>query len=82
MPSGVMRLALKPVTGMKFMRLAGIVVAAVGALLLGQTDPLAATWSAALPPSAMHVDWVLLAGLVCIVGGGLLVQITWETRDG
>ena len=82
MPSDVMRIALKPVTGMKLTRLAGIVVAAAGALLFGQTDPSAATWSAALAPPAMHVDWVLLAGLVCIVGGGLLVQITWERRDG
>jgi hypothetical protein len=82
MPSGVMSLALKSVTGMKLIRLAGIVVAAVGALLFGLTDTSAATWSAALAPPTMHVDWILLAGLVCIVGGGLLVQITWETRDG
>ena len=75
-----MRLALTPVTGMKLMRLAGVVVAAVGALLLGQTDPLAPTWSAALAPPSFHVDWVLLAGLVCIIGGGLLVQSTWKTR--
>jgi len=77
-----MRIALTAVTGTKLMRLAGIVVAASGALLLAQTDPFAATWSAALAPPALHVDWVLLAGLACIVGGGLLVQITWETRDG
>jgi len=81
MPSGVTRIGLKLVTGMKLARLAGIVVAAAGALLFGQTDS-AATRSAALAPPAMHVDWVLLAGLVCIVGGGLLIQITWGRRDG
>ena len=75
-----MRPSLKPVTGMRLVRPAGIVMAAVGALLLGQTDPFAATWSAALAPPALHVDWVLLAGLVCIIGGGLLVQSTWKTR--
>ena len=77
-----MRPSLKTVTGMRLVRPAGVVMAAVGALLLGQTDPLTTTWSAALAAPMMHVDWVLLAGLVCIVGGGLLVQITRETRDG
>jgi hypothetical protein len=75
-----MRPSLKPVTGMRLMRPAGIVMAVVGALLLGQTDPFATTWSAALAPPAMHVDCVLLAGLVCIIGGGFLVQSTWKTR--
>jgi hypothetical protein len=77
-----MKLALKQVTGTTIVRLVGIAVATGGALLLGHTDPFASTWPDALAPSATHVDWFLLAGLVCIVGGGLLVQITWERRNG
>jgi len=77
-----MTLALSQVTGTTMVRLAGIGVAAGGALLLGQTDPFASTWPAALTPSGMHLDWLLLAGLVCIVVGGLLVQVTWDTRHG
>ena len=77
-----MILALRQMTGATMVRLAGIAIAAGGALLLGQTDPFASTWPASLTPSGMHLDWLLLAGLVCIVGGGLLVQITWGARDG
>ncbi len=29
-----------------------------------------------------HLDWLLLAGMVTIVGGGLLIQIAWEKRHG
>ena len=75
-----MRLALKPGPGAKVIRLAGIAAIAVGALLLGQTDPSVSTWAGALASSTTRVDWLLLAGLVCILGGGLLIQVTWERR--
>ena len=69
-----MTLAYKPGSRMKLVRLAGIAAAACGALLFGLTNPAAS--------SGAHVDWLLLAGLVCIVGGGLLVQVTCEERHG
>jgi hypothetical protein len=75
-----MTLTLKPGPGAEVTRLAGIAAIAAGALLLGQIDPSASTWAGALASRAMHVDWLLLAGLVCILGGGLLLQITWERR--
>jgi hypothetical protein len=75
-----MRLALTAGTGTKATRLAGIAAAAAGALLLGRTDPFASAAAGALASPSMHVDWLLLAGLVCILGGGVLLQITSDRR--
>ena len=77
-----MTLALKPGNQMKLTRLAGVAAAVAGALLFGLTDPFASSGPATIAPATVHVDWVLLAGLVCIIGGGLLVQVTCEERHG
>jgi LPXTG-motif cell wall-anchored protein len=26
----------------------------------------------------MHANWLLLAGIAALIGGGLLIQITWN----
>lgn len=64
----------------KLMRWSGVFVAAAGAVLMGTPGPLSVAWtnvhsSASLP---VHVDWLLLAGIVAMISGGLLFQISWK----
>lgn len=68
----------------KRMQWTGVVVAAAGAVLMGYSGSLSRSGMGAqllmgLPP---HVDWLLLVGMVVVVGGGLLVQSTWVKQHG
>ncbi len=68
----------------KRMQWTGVVVAAAGAVLMGYSGSLSRSGMGAQllmgPPP--HVDWLLLVGMVVVVGGGLLVQSTWVTSMG
>jgi hypothetical protein len=45
---------------------------------MGYSGLLATATSVRLPMGlGAHVDWVLLAGIGAMVGGGLLAQIAW-----
>lgn len=69
-------------TSLRFMPLAGIVAAAMGAVLMVYSGPLPDAWVGAHLPtgSPIHVNWLLLIGIVAMIGGGLLVQITRENN--
>ncbi len=69
---------------MKLMLWGGAAVAAVGTMLMVRTGPLPPVWSGTHSPvdSAMHVNWLLLSGIMIMVGGGLLMQIASEMRHG
>ena len=72
---------MKPV---KRMQWSGVAVAAAGAALMGYSGPLSHAWTSAHLPTGLPVgvDWLLLIGILTIVGGGLLAQITWNARHG
>jgi hypothetical protein len=61
------------------MRWLGAIFAVGGTLLMGYSGQLSPVWP---DVPLVQLDWFLLAGLVCIVGAGLLVQVTWPTRHG
>lgn len=69
---------------MKLMRWIGVAVVAMGAALMLNSGPLSQVWmSAHLPPDfPVHLDWLLLIGIVAMIGGGLLVQTTWRNQHG
>ena len=64
----------------RLIRWTGILVATAGAVLLGEAVARSgAPFATGLPPSA---NWVLLAGMLCVLGGGGLVQATWRNGRG
>ncbi len=68
----------------RLIRWTGILVATAGVVLLGEAvarSGASPSWPFAtgLPPG---VNWVLLAGMLCVLGGGGLVQVTWRNRHG
>lgn len=58
-------------------RLLAIALAAGGALLMGYSEQLSPVW-----PDLGQFDWLLLAGLICLMTAGLLAQMTWDGRHG
>jgi hypothetical protein len=76
-----MRLGGKPMRPINLTQWIGVIVAALGAALMLSSGPLSQVWMSAHLPSGfpVHLDWFFLIGVVTIVGGGLLVQITWRT---
>jgi hypothetical protein len=69
---------------MKLMQWTGTVVAATGAVLMGYSGSLSRSGMGAQLPTGLplHVDWILLVGMVVVVGGGLLAQSTWVNQHG
>ena len=69
---------------MKPMLWGGAAAAAAGTVLMVSSGPLSPVGSGMNPSgeSAMHVNWLLLSGIITIVGGGLLMQIASEMRHG
>jgi hypothetical protein len=63
------------------MQWAGIMLAAVGGVLMGYVAALSGALVGAHAPieRSMPFDWLLLGGLACLLGGGVLVQFTWKT---
>lgn len=79
-----MTLAGKAPTPARLIRWTGILVATAGAVLLGE----AIARSGATPnwpvPAGLPsgVNWVLLVGMLCVLGGGGLVQVAWRNGHG
>ena len=62
----------------------GIFIAGAGAVLMVYATALTPAWSGAylLPWLPMRINWLLLAGVVSLLGGGFLVQFTWSSQHG
>jgi hypothetical protein len=62
----------------------GFVAATAGAVLMVYSGPLPHAWVGAHLPTGfpVHVNWLLLIGIVTVIGGGLLVQIARENPHG
>jgi hypothetical protein len=62
----------------------GILIASAGAVLTVYAVALAPALVGAHLPTALSTDahGLLLAGITCLLGGGILVQITWRTQHG
>ncbi len=62
----------------------GGAVAAVGTALMVCSGPLSPVWIGTHLPRdpVMYVNWLLLSGMMVIVGGGLLMQIASEMGHG
>ena len=58
-------------------RLLTVTLAASGVFFMGYSGELSPLW-----PDLGQFDWPLLAGLICLITAGLLVQITWDGRHG
>ncbi len=72
---------MKSATPMPWM---GFVTATAGAVLMVYSGPLTHAWIGTQLPTGLHVpvNWLLLIGMVTVIGGGLLVQITREDPHG
>jgi hypothetical protein len=70
----------KPMSLLRVTRWTGIIIAASGAALMGYSGRLSlARVDSYLPFGLhMHANWLLLAGIAALIGGGLLIQITWN----
>ncbi len=69
---------------MRLMQWGGGAIAVVGTVLMVRSGPLSPVWTGthSSGDSAMHANWLLLSGIMIIVGGGLLMQIASEMRHG
>lgn len=69
-------------TQLMLMRWAGVTVAAAGAALMSFSGPLSSAVTGARLPSTsfLHIDWLLLTGLVSVAGGALMVQVAWGKK--
>jgi hypothetical protein len=62
---------------------AGVVLAVTGGLV----SAFASSLSLGLAELGANLDfdrpfdWLLLVGIACLIGGGILVQITWKTLE-
>jgi hypothetical protein len=66
------------------MQWAGIVLAGFGAVLLCCAPVLSSALGGVNLQTELPrpFDWLLLSGMACLVGGGVLVQFTWGTWNG
>jgi drug/metabolite transporter (DMT)-like permease len=73
-----------PMKPMRLKRWTGIAAAFLGVLLMGYSGSLSRLWSGEHLSTGLlaPVNWCLLIGMVTVIGGGLLIQITWEDHRG
>ncbi len=66
------------------MQWAGIMLAGFGAVLMCYVPLLSGALVGATPQTELPrlFDWLLLSGMACLIGGGVLVQFTWRTWNG
>jgi hypothetical protein len=72
---------MKPVGRLQW---SGMLIASAGAVLMVYAVAVAPALPGAHLPAALSTAayWLLLAGITCLIGGGILVQITWRTQNG
>jgi len=63
---------------------AGIMLAGFGAVLMCCAPLLSFALVGATPQTELPRPfyWLLLSGMACLIGGGILVQFTWRTGNG
>jgi hypothetical protein len=79
-----MMLGGKQMSSLGLMQWIGILLVVAGAVLMAYAAALVPAWTAARPliGVSLHVNWLLLTGLIALLGGGVLVQVTWRTQHG
>jgi hypothetical protein len=79
-----MTLGGKQMSSLGLMQWIGILLVVAGAALMAYAAALVPAWTAAHPLIGLllHVNWLLLTGLIALLGGGVLVQVTWRTQHG